>query len=891
MPKKPIDHYEHPDTLPNNPTQELSGFAEEEYAPTRYPRDTALDPQLVWKGKDQQNEDDLEVHTVPIYTQEHIQPQAIIENLRAQKRRESDQTEILFEGFDNLNFEEKIEFYQHEQNWHNRFILGDSLVVMNSLAEKEHLKRSVQMIYIDPPYGVKFKSNWQVSTRKREVEDVEADVTPQPEQVKAYRDTWNFGIHSYLAYLRDRLTAAHELLTDSGSVFVQISEKNVHQVRCLLDEVFDDTNFVATITVARGNTTSSTGFPLVADYLLWYAKSKDEMKYRQLYMKRDERTPDPLLKSYTQVELEDGTRRGMTRQEIENPALLPQGSRRFANYHLTSQSSGNEVPPAHKFEGKVFTTTGGRSWSASLNGLERLGKQGRLRGPGKVLYYIKYASDLPGRAIANVWTDTVGSSGKIYAVQTNTKVVQRCMLMTTDPGDLVLDPTCGSGTTAYVAEQWGRRWITVDTSRVSLALARTRLMTAKYPYYCLEDAEDIKKGFIYKVAAEINLTDMANNSEIDDIHAKYAEKLDPLRAEMNCLIEQNWEEWEVPIETNSEWNAELQNMHQGWLSLKKERQREMDASTALCGKNETFYDDPYEDKKQVRVTGPFTVESLSPPFALNLSEAEDTTPTPLSPEISQNYYRHILEHIKTAGLQNRSKGYDITFDWLEEFPGEWLHAEGACTNDNGKTQSIAISIGPQYDTVGRQWINESAKEAARRTPNFDLLIVVGFNFAGYTAGEDMRMGSLAILPIKMSHELMVRELKNTGEGNLFIVFGEPDVDIVDHKDGTLSVKLLGVDVYDPKSGLIRSNTPEDIACWFIDTSYTGEAFFVRHAYFTGTNEPYKQLQRALNSEIDEEMWEALYRTESLPFPKPETGKIGVKVINHHGDEVMKEYRV
>ncbi|MCY4569784.1 MAG: site-specific DNA-methyltransferase [Candidatus Poribacteria bacterium] len=533
MPKKPIDHYEHPDTLPNNPTQELSGFAEEEYAPTRYPRDTALDPQLVWKGKDQQNDSDLEVHTVPIYRQEHIQPQAIIENLRAQQQRESNQTEMLFEGFNDLDFNEKIEFYQHEQNWHNRFILGDSLAVMNSLAEKEDLKRSVQMIYIDPPYGVKFKSNWQVSTQKREVEDVEEDVTPQPEQVKAYRDTWNFGIHSYLAYLRDRLTAAHGLLTDSGSVFIQISEKNVHQVRCLLDEVFDDTNFVATITVARGNTTSSTGFPLVADYLLWYAKSKDELKYRQLYMKRDERTPDPLLKSYTQVELADGTRRGMTRQEIENPALLPQGSRRFANYHLTSQSSGNEVPPAYKFEGKVFTTTGGRSWSASLNGLERLDKQGRLRGPGKVLYYIKYASDLPGRAIANVWTDTVGSSGKIYAVQTNTKVVQRCMLMTTDPGDLVLDPTCGSGTTAYVAEQLGRRWITVDTSRVSLALARTRLMTAKYPYYRLVDVNDIKQGFTYKTAPDISLSDMANNTEIDDIHTEYAEKLDPLLEILN----------------------------------------------------------------------------------------------------------------------------------------------------------------------------------------------------------------------------------------------------------------------------------------------------------------------------------------------------------------------
>ena len=301
MPKKPIDRYEHSDKLSNNPTQELRGFAEdEEYAPTRYPRDTALDPQLVWKGKDQQNDSDLEVPTVPIYIQEHIQPQAIIENLRAHTQRESDQTELLFEGFDDLDFDQKIEFYQHEQQWHNRLISGDSLAVMNSLAEKEQLKGGVQMIYFDPPYGIKFSSNWQVSTRKREVGDTKAeDVTPQPEQVKAFRDTWELGIHSYLAYLRDRLTVAYELLADSGSIFVQISDENVHRVRCVLDEVFGDVNFVSTITWIRGGMTSSTGLAAVSDYLLWYAKDKEQMKYNQLWVEWDERAPDPLLKSYT----------------------------------------------------------------------------------------------------------------------------------------------------------------------------------------------------------------------------------------------------------------------------------------------------------------------------------------------------------------------------------------------------------------------------------------------------------------------------------------------------------------------------------------------------------------------------------------------------------------
>ncbi|MDE0555404.1 MAG: DNA methyltransferase, partial [Candidatus Poribacteria bacterium] len=519
--------------------------------------------------------------------------------------------------------------------------------------------------------------------------------------------------------------------------------------------------------------------------------------------------------------------------------------------------------------------------------------QGRLLTSGKSLRYIRYARDFPGREITNLWTDTSGGRfGKAYVVETNPKVIQRCILMTTDPGDLVLDPTCGSGTTAYVAEQWGRRWITVDTSRVALALARTRLMSATYPYYFLETTDNIKKGFSYKTAPHITLKSMAYNTEIDDIHDEYAKKLDPLRAEMNHLIDQNWEEWEVPIEIGTTSDSQFQKLHREWWDFKRERQREMDASTARRAKNEILYDQPYEDRKRIRVTGPFTVESLSPHLVLDPSESEGDASTSVPPETSQDYYTHILDHLKRAGVQNRLKNQRITFDWLEELPGEWIHAEGVHTDENGnQTQSIAVSIGPEYDTVGRQWIEEAAKEAMSRIPKFDMLIAVGFAFEGYTADENTRLGPLTIIPVKMSPELLVRELKNTGEGNLFMVFGEPDVKIVTDENDMLSVALLGVDVYDPKKGLIRSNTPADIACWFIDTAYNGEAFFVRHAYFTGEDEPYKQLQRALNSEIDAEAWEALYRTESLPFAKPETGKIAVKVINHYGDEVMKEYRV
>ena len=541
MSKKPIDHYQHRDKRANNPTQELSGFAEDaETQPDtiRYPRDIALDPQLVWRGKDAQNAEALGVHAVPIYAQEHIQPQAIIEALRTQKAQdEPAQTEMLFEGFNALEFGQRIEFYQHEQNWNNRFILGDSLLVMNSLAEKEGLKSRVQTIYFDPPYGIKFGSNWQVSTRKPNVGETKTeDVTLQPEQIRAFRDTWELGIHSYLAYLRDRLTVARELLTDSGSIFVQISDENVHLVRSLLDEVFGSDNFVTTIAWTRAETTSSTSISSVFDYLLWYAKDRNRMKYRQLYMEWDERKPDPLLKSYERVQLLDGTQRRMTSKEKQDPSLLPVGSRRFVDYSVTSETAGNATYE-YGFEGRGFTPTSDRGWAASREGLDRLAKQGRLLAPGKSLRYIRYATDSPGRALTNLWTDTAGGrSGKTYVVETQPKVVQRCILMTSDPGDLVLDPTCGSGTTAYVAEQWGRRWITIDTSRVALALARTRLMSAVYPYYRLEDATDIKQGFSYKTAPYISLSDMANNPEIDDIHAEYAPKLDEILELLNTSL-------------------------------------------------------------------------------------------------------------------------------------------------------------------------------------------------------------------------------------------------------------------------------------------------------------------------------------------------------------------
>jgi len=570
----PVESVKHTDSRVNIPTEELRNFVrEDEHKPKTvlYPRDPSLDPQLVWKGKDEQDSEDLAVPAVPIYIQEKIHPQVLVENLRDTAKRGEKEPELtLFDDFNGITeFDQKIDFYNHEQHWSNRMILGDSMLVMNSLAEKEGLKGKVQMIYIDPPYGIKFGSNWQVSTRKRDVKDGSAvDATRQPEQIKAFRDTWELGIHSYLAYLRDRLVVARELLTETGSVFVQIGDENVHLVRCLMDEVFGSENFIAEIAFLTTTGRGSGTLDKVYDTLLWYGKrySDDLVKYRQLFSSVDE-------------------------DDVEDkfPYVEPTGEK----YSLRDSSSQGETDTgryAYEFQDKTFTPPPGRHWSTTIGGVDRLRKSDRLYDFGRQLRVKRYHNDASASPIGNLWIDTQRGSfqeSKIYVVQTNARVIERCVLMTTDPGDLVLDPTCGSGTTAYVAEQWGRRWITIDTSRVSLALARTRLMAAKYPYYTLADSPegvtkeeeitgnlspalsrgerehlacDIKKGFVYKRVPHITLKSIANNEEIDTIHAKWQTQLEPLREEINQALGQTWEEWEIPRELSAETLNQVQSI-------------------------------------------------------------------------------------------------------------------------------------------------------------------------------------------------------------------------------------------------------------------------------------------------------------------------------------------
>lgn len=861
----------HNDKRTNIPTEELRDFvAEEEASPKTmlYPRDPSLDPQLVWKGKDEQDSEDLAVPVVPIYIQEKIHPQAIIDSLPRMRETVSSQA-TLFEDFNGgpMDFEQKIDFYHHEQNWANRLILGDSLMVMTSLAEKEGLKGKVQAIYIDPPYGIRFNSNWQVSTRKRDVKDRAEDATRQPEQVRAFRDTWKLGIHSYLAYLRDRLVVTRELLTETGSVFVQMGDENVHLARCLMDEVFGSENYVSLITMKK---TSGAGSPSggtdvlasVCDYLVWYAKNKTTIKYRPLFLPKI--FGEEGASQYELIELPDGRRRRMSSKEKEDPALCPHGARIFGADNLTSASGVDKTRYAVSFSGKVYRPDPA-VWKTSAEGMSKLIAAGRIYNVGgKNLSYVRFLDDFPARPMVNMWADVVSSflADKVYVVQTNVKIVQRCILMATDPGDLVLDPTCGSGTTAYVAEQWGRRWITIDTSRVALALARTRLMSAVYPYYLLSDSpegvskeavltgkippdiktgNDIKKGFVYKRVPHITLKSIANNPGIKE-------------------------------------------------GMSRE---EIDAAIARHAETETLFDQPYEDSKRVRVCGPFSVESLSPHRVLPIADDDENgSVTEQEAQDHQDFVAMILENLKKAGVQNTRKNERLVFDRLEPYAGKWIHAAGEFAEAEGTVRRVAVSIGPEHGTVGPQQVKEAAKEAVQGV-GFDVLVVCGFAFDPHVSEEARRYGNLTVLPAKMNPDLSMGDelLKKTGAGNLFMIFGEPDVDITKQKDGQLVVEIHGVDVYDPSTGQIRNASTDDIACWFIDTSYNGESFFVRHAYFTGAEEPYDKLKRTLRVEIDEEAWSSLYRTVSRPFPAPETGKIAVKVINHYGDEVLKVFDV
>ncbi len=881
------------------------------------------DAQLVWRGKDQQDWSDLVVNAPPLYIQEKIHPKAIIDDLmrRTQEARDGENdTPDLFADFNGLtDLEARTEFYQHSQHWSNRMILGDSLQVMASLAEREHLRGQVQCIYFDPPYGIKFNSNWQVSTLSRDVKDgKQTDISREPEQVKAFRDTWKDGIHSYLTYLRDRLTIGRDLLHESGSIFVQIGDENVHRVRSIMDEVFGGENFCAQITVVKTASATSEYLPGVSDHLLWFARKRSTLKFRQTYNLKQ--VGGSGGGQYTRVQLENGRRRNLTKTELLGEELPP-GARVFRLDNMTSQRPPGDFPVS--IVGREIRPSKGY-WKTGEIGMPRLAKANRLELVGNTLTYVRFIDDFRVFPINNVWTDT-GASGfgddKLYVVQTISRIVERCMLMSTDPGDLVLDPTCGSGTTAAIAEQWGRRWITIDTSRVALALARTRLMSARYPYYYLADSEegrekeqeitgkvlpdasthgDLGQGFVYERAPHVTLKSIANNAEIDVIWENYQKRLEPLRQKLNSALGMSYEDWQIPRDAGEQWPGPIQKIHAAWWEARIERQKEIDASIARAADVEYLYDRPYVDNSRIRVAGPFTVESLSPHRALP-SQDDELIETIHSAEGKHrrsklvtpptDFAEMVLEHLKTAGVHQAEKRDTIRFTSITGWPGDYISAEAHFVERNGKENErrAAVLIGPEFGTLSRTDLMAAAREA--NDARFDVLIACAFAYEAH-ASEVTRLGPLPILKAKMNPDLhMAGELKNTGKGNLFVVFGEPDIEMLDQGDETLCLKINGVDVFDPNTGEIRSNDAKGIAAWFIDTDYNEESFFVRHAYFLGATDPYKALKTALKAEIDEDAWATLYRDVSRPFKRPSTGRIAVKVINHFGDEVMKLFRV
>ena len=966
---KTVETLTHPDDKrPNIPTAELQPVMEDDAPiPVTYERNRDLDPQFVWRGKDEQDWSDLVVQAPPLFIQEKVHPKVLIDDLvrQSQSDRETpDEQFDLFADFNGLPSENaKTEFYQHDANWSNRMILGDSLRVMASLAEREGLRGKVQCIYIDPPYGIKFNSNFQWSTTNHEVKDGKAaHITREPEQVKAFRDTWRDGIHSYLTYLRDRLTVARDLLTESGSIFVQIGDENVHRVRALMEEILGEDNLVSLVTIKKTSSQTDKHLSSVSDYLIWFAKDKTVLKFRRPFIQKDDNFTAG--GQYSKLQMPDLSRTSMSKEERHNRSKVNANARVYRHDNLTSQGGDEAFSFEFYDQGRAFRPGRGH-WKTNILGMTRLSRSMRLGHARNSLSYIRFIDDFPVTPIGNLWTDTLTGSfteDKIYVVQTAQKIIQRCLLMTTDPGDLVLDPTCGSGTTAYVAEGWGRRWITIDTSRVALALARARIMGARYDYYLLSDSRegqlkeaeiegkapseaptygDIRQGFVYERVPHITLKSIANNVEIDVIWERYEEELAPLRAELSQVSGQvkTLEEWEIPRERPEDWSPAAKPLLAAFWERRIARQNEIDASIAANAEVEYLYDKPYGNNKKVRVAGPFTVESLSPHRVLGVDEDDELIDNLADAELgygeTQDFASIILEHLKTSGVQQAHKEDRISFTSLKPWPGDLVCAEGRYVEGDSEDEKRA---------------------------DFDLLIACAFSYEAHST-DLHKLGKIPILKATMNADLhMAADLSNTGKGNLFVIFGEPDITVASGlwlvtskgekianyeqvkelsrlggleeinrvgRDGlsdycsdstgedaqrsqTLTaiqnltdadfplalttghwtqVTVHGVDVFHPNTGEIRSDNADGIACWFIDTDYNAESFFVRHAYFLGANDPYKSLKTTLKAEINREAWETLHSDTSRPFEKPTSGRIAVKVINHLGDEVMKVFRV
>ena len=881
-------------------------------------------PWLEWAGK--QEVESFAVDPVALHIHERVSAKAIVKVAE----RENVQRELFADP--QLEYLEAVQFYQHDVDWTNRLILGDSLTVMSSLAQREDLAGKVQMIYIDPPYGIKFASNFQPTVFQRDVKDKPGDLTREPEQIKAYRDTWTLGVHSYLAYLRDRLIVAKELLTDSGSVFVQIGDENVHRVRCLMDEVFGSENFVSMITFRKTTGVQSSYVASVSDYLLWYAKDKVQGKFRRLYR---EKTID---NNYNYLLLSDDQRRRLLTAESQ---IIPDNAKVFRYDHLLSAGASGQNQE-FIFQNRKFEPPSRNHWKTSVEGLNTLSKAGRIEIRGKTINYLRFLSDFPLFPYTNFWDDTTvgGDAEKIYVVQTTFKVIQRCILMTTDPGNLVLDPTCGSGTTAYVAESWGRRWITIDTSRVAIALARQRLLTGNFDYYKLKDeSEGIGGGFVDKTVPHITLRSIAQNTALDPIFAKHepilAEKLEILNLALTEITPEiqtgllsklatkersegkkavteadrrrwqlpttAWQEWEVPLDTDPDWPQALRDALTDYREAFRAKMDEVNGCIAASSDSEELVDQPEVDRKKLRVSGPFTVEAVQP------AEASLDTDSPIGGEPEED-----LDTFKSDGVESEPTNAEAYLDQMirllrndgVRFPDDQvmkfaaldpledgiLHAEGSWEG-NDEERNVAVVFGPQHGPVTEMQVQECLRAAYRR--GYDELVFAGFSFDG-TAQADIQAGQDEEVRIHMAHinpdVTMGDLLKETPSSQLFTVFGAPRTDIEMTENGEYVVKMEGVDIYNPVENTVSSAGGDKVAAWFLDSDYDGRTFCITQAFFPD-KKVWDKIARALKGVIDTERFEKFSGTESFPFPAGEHQRVAVKVIDPRGNEVMKVHNL
>ncbi|MCC3434123.1 MAG: site-specific DNA-methyltransferase [Oscillatoriales cyanobacterium] len=832
----------------------------------KYAYDPHLDPQLVWAGKAEHTS--FEVPTVSLHVHERIDPRSIIEAVRKRNPNQGVQLSLFEQPEENPPIRQAIEFYKHKHNWSNRLVAGDSLLVMNSLLEKEGMAGQVQMIYFDPPYGIKYGSNFQPFVNKRDVKDgKDEDLTQEPETIKAFRDTWELGIHSYLSYLRDRLLLARELLSESGSVFVQISDENVHHVRELMDEVFGADNFCSLITFQKTAAVSSPQartevIGTLSDYLIWYSKDASLVKYNQLFL--DKNVGIGAGTSYKNLIFSDGTNRSISSEELANPNLIPKDAKVYQATSLQSSGYSETLSKPFEFEDKKYSPLKNCHWKTTLEGLNNLAQQGRIIKSGTNIRYVRYLDDFPVSTLGNIWIDLMGATDKLYVVQTATKVIQRCLLMTTDPGDLVLDITCGSGTTAYVAEQWGRRWITCDTSRVAITLARQRLMTATFDYYQLANSQEgVGSGFKYKTVPHITLKSIANNPEI--------------REGMNRI--------------------------------------EIEQAINKYADEETLYDQPLIDKSRVRVTGPFTVEAVPAPIVKPIDDfinppVADQSIARSGETLRQSEWRD--EMLKT-GIRGKNGQY-ILFSRVEALPGtRWLHADAETKpNDLGantvkesggtydKPMRTVISFGPEHAPLEQRHVTQAIEEAQTLVPKPKLIIFAAFQFDPEAAKDidETNWPGVTLLKAQMNMDMQTEDLKKKRASNdSFWLMGQPDVALrrINRGEdaGKWEVEVHGFDYYNTKTGNIESGSVEKIAVWMLDIDYDGRSVFPRQVFFpmAGEKDAWSRLARNLKAEIDEDLIESYQGTVSLPFEIGEYQRVAVKIVDDRGIESLKIIRL